>query len=444
VTSSLANLTRVARTPYGLIAAAYVVLRLNAFAGVKPLIYRDTESYLELSRQSLLSLDFWAGERSWTVPLLYKLLPDSAGWRTFGQFALSVVCWLALAVVTAHCLAPGRRRVVAFTVVLLFSAALPLVAWDTVLLTESVSISLTAAVVAAWLALARAPSAATASLVLGATLLWVFARDSNVVLAAGAVALVAVWALRAERRALPLALMAGLAAICVVALASTGTDAAQLRRTERPILHVVGFRVLGNADQTRWFRDHGMPAPTANAIANRRRLAAIGHTVPTDPPTEVFLEWVRAHGRGALVGYLLTHPYRTVKPVVGQRRRFVNAFEGYRSRETRAVLPATIDDLVYPATYQAVFFWLVAVGLGAAAVARRHGARATWLVPLAIVPLQIPHALAVWHGDTLEIPRHGILVGVLLRLAVLLAILLAADALLSRRREQGVTEPGDE
>jgi hypothetical protein len=57
-------------------------------------------------------------------------------------------------------------------------------------------------------------------------------------------------------------------------------------------------------------------------------------------------------------------------------------------------------------------------------------------VPIGLILLEIPHALLVYHGDTLEIPRHAILMAIMLRLGVLMLALFAVGALLERLAEQ--------
>ena len=62
--------------------------------------------------------------------------------------------------------------------------------------------------------------------------------------------------------------------------------------------------------------------------------------------------------------------------------------------------------------------------------------RRTWLVAIALILLEIPHALLVYHGDTLEIPRHAILMAIMLRLGLLLLALFALGALIEALSER--------
>ncbi|MDQ6914322.1 MAG: hypothetical protein M3155_00750 [Actinomycetota bacterium] len=429
----------VAWAPYVLILVGYVLLRLDGFVGVDTLRYADTASYLEVASHSIFSLDFWAGARAWTLPLLYKIAPDGASGQAAAQFAVSVVCWPLLAAAVARCLRPGVYRYVALVVVLLFSMALPIIQWDRVLISESLSISLTALVLAAWLELVRAPRPATVVGVLVVSILWVFVRDSNGVIALAIVPVVLLWALWRPGpigRVWPLVLAGGLATTFALSLLATGTEAAQLRRTERPILHVIGRRVLADPAETRWFRSRGMPKPPPRIVKYRRSLAGIVEgTIPSDPATQRFLDWARRHGRSVLARYLLAHPWQTVKQTFDHRKRLLSGVTvGYLAANQPRILPRPIERVIYPRRLRAIYLWLLVVGLAALVVWRWRGASRTWLVPVAALALQVPHAIVVYQGDTLEIPRHAILVAVTTRLAIVLLALLVVGRLVDRRR----------
>jgi hypothetical protein len=72
------------------------------------------------------------------------------------------------------------------------------------------------------------------------------------------------------------------------------------------------------------------------------------------------------------------------------------------------------------------------------------GPRRTWWVPAVAFAVQAPHATVVYQGDTLEIPRHAMLVAVTTRLSLLLLAILALERLLEARtatRRVGVAKP---
>jgi hypothetical protein len=424
------SLRAFASTPYAWILVAYVLIRLSGFYGVIQVSYLDTDGYVETTGHPVWSLDFLGGGRPWTVPLLWKVLPDADVWRARGNFGLSLVCWPVLAWAVARCLRPGLVRYTGFGAVLVFSMSFPIIRWDQVMLSESVSLSLTAVVVAAWLELVRLPRPAMVVAVLVATLFWVFARDSNGVITLCLVPVAAFWAWRPGALGRPWAL--GLASFL-----ATTTDAAQLRRNQRPILHVIGRRVLVNPEQERYFRAHGMPAPPPLVRAQRKSLAGIAEgELPSNVATDEFIEWSRKHGRSVLAQYLLRHPLRTFKQTFRNRQRLLAGVTlGYTSPNARRLLPDPIDSIAYPRGSQDVWFWLVVVCVGALAAWRYLGAHRFWLVPAFALLVQLPHAIVVYQADTLEIPRHAVLVAVMTRLALLLLALFAIDAIANRKRE---------
>jgi hypothetical protein len=421
--------------PFALLAIAYVALRVGAFEGVTTVAYRDSQSYVDVARQSLLSPDFWAGARPWTVPLVYKLLPHDDEARAIAQLVISIACWTALAAAVARCLRPRAYRVVAFAVVLAFSAGFQIIRWDRLVLSESVSISLTALVTAAWLELVRSPRPRMVVAVLAANLLWVFTRDSNAYLALATALPALIWLVRpgATPRRWPAVLTSGLVVISLASVAATGTEEAQLRRNDRPLLHVVGRRVLIHSDQRAYFERHGMPIPTPLVLRHHKTLAAVGVTIPSDPRSAAFLHWVRRHGRATLARYLIAHPVAALRPLVKFRQRLLGGVTiGYRSPDARMALPDPIASALYPERGDGALLSLAvvsAVALLAAVVGRP---RRTWLVPIGLVLLEVPHALLVYHGDTLEIPRHAILMAIMLRLGTLVLALFAVGALIER------------
>src|SRR5581483_2089756 len=185
-----------------------------------------------------LSTEWLAGWRPFSVPLLYRILPNSDSARTAGQLAVSVVCWLVLAAVVALCL--RRSSFAAFCLVLLFSLSVWITQWDSVVLSESMAISLCALMLAAWLALIRAPNGWTIAAVLVTAFLWTFTRDTDAFVVLLSVPFVVVWALRGARRRSAILLALGLVAISTGGLVSAGVSSGSWGRWEQPLLHVIG------------------------------------------------------------------------------------------------------------------------------------------------------------------------------------------------------------
>lgn len=433
--------------PFLFIAAAYVGLRLAAFLPSSTVAYPDSGTYIHVADSPLLSKDFLAGWRPWTVPLFYKVLPDSDTARAVGHLVLSIACWLALAAAVAWNVRRPGFRVAAFSLVLLFSLSVWITQWDRIILSESLSLSLAAAALAAWLALVRAPSGWTIAAVLGTTLLWVFVRDTIAYMALLTVPFVLVWAALPGRRRDPIALAAGLVAIFAASVLAQSSDTAAPRRVG-PMLNVIGVRVLTNPDELSYFRDHGMPLPAPVSPLGGSVLGT-GELRPdrplySDPRVAGFLQWVRDEGRPTLAGYLVTHPYRALEPVVDDAEFLVatepddqggegqSSLAHYRADGTDPLLPEPLATVAYPPSVAAVVVWLAVVIAAAAWLARLGLARPVWLVPAIATLLQLPHAVITWHGDTNELARHALTVSVVTRLGLLLLSIFLIDAALVR------------
>jgi hypothetical protein len=381
-----------------------------------------------------------AGDHPWVVPLLYKVLPDSDSARAAAQLAVSIGCWLALAAVVAWCVRQKAFRLVAFCLVLLMSLSVWIRQWDSLLLSESVTISLTVLLMAAWLALVRTRNRWTFGAVVLTTLLWTFAKDTNAYVGLLVVPFVLVWAAGWRPRREPVLLAVAVLAIFVANAWAMAGPKTPSERWAWPVRNVIGNRVLTDAGELRYFSHYGMPTPRYLLALADRRLGRELHPnqVPlgTDPRYDAFRRWVRDHGRQTLARYLATHPYRAVQPVVRDRHLIVdaNVVASYRPPGTKVLLPAPLAAIAYPPSVIALIVWFAVLVAAAAWLAWRRAARAIWLVPAAALLLQFPHALIVWNGDSTEVPRHALLVSVTTRLGLLLLSILVVDALLERRR----------
>jgi hypothetical protein len=415
-------------SPYALVAAPYLVLRLAAWIGVSPKAYQDSADYLKYAAKPFFSQQFWAGGRAWVPVLFYRVLPDGNTYRTLGQLLVSVACWLALAIVVARCIRRPGLRVVAFALVLVFSMSMAIIQWDSVIVSESLSISLGAALVAAWLALVRRPGNLNIALVLLFSLLWASTRDTNSWVVLLTVPCTLAWMVVAWRRAGRLRAgftpaRVALAVGCVAIYFSVVVESTNgpIYRGSEVIFHVIDRRVVKDPVEFRYFRDHGLPAR------------------PKEYRPHKYIEWVRHHARSTLAGFLITHPRKAITAVVRNRDQLIDVsyLVHYRSRQARTILPEPIAEIVFPRSFQDVLFWLVVIGFAAAYTARRYGAGRLWLVPVLLLAFQPVHAFVVYNGDAWEVSRHALLVGVFTRLSLLLLALLALDAFLSRRGAEG-------
>src|SRR5947209_6630639 len=85
---------------YATLAAAYALFRVGSFTNMPDRV-TDTQSYEAVARLPLWNWRFYAGERGFTVPLLFKIVTSSEA-RTVAQLLISAIAWLILAAVVAR------------------------------------------------------------------------------------------------------------------------------------------------------------------------------------------------------------------------------------------------------------------------------------------------------------------------------------------------------
>ena len=416
--------------------AGYLLLHAFMIAGLATARFPTSAGYTWL--------DFTGrGLRLWTVPLLYTLLPTDP-LRLAGQVVLAAVCWWLLASVASSMIGDRRIRIGIRVILLALGLVSPIASWNSTILSESASLSLTALIVAAWLHYARRRSVTSALLALLATIAWTFVRPDHVVMGVFVTLAVAASVLWAKRKALTLMLMSLLAAVNAWGFIAVSRQDPTVSATL--LATVVAERILPDPARTSWFVDHGMPLTPAIAaysgVYPPEQLASDGDFGP----------WAGTQGNRVYVEFILTHPdYAFLDPLPylsGEEASLnVHAPPGsWTPNPTpsllsptaqwarhRAVLPRVIEDLLFQQGQIGDLLLLAGGAFALVIVAwRRYGWDRRLWVPALIVASVIPHAYIVWLGSATEIDRHGLVVAASVRIALWIAVALALDRLLSR------------
>jgi len=389
-------------------------LRYHTFVG-EPVVWTDTRLYEQVAAASLWSGGFWAGPRTWGLPLLYKLVSGDSH-RALAQFLIADFCWLALAVASARAVCARLLRVAVFGLVLAFSLLPVIIQWESDLMSDSLGLSLTALLLAAWLELLRRPNWWRMGAVTAVTLMWVGTRDDHAYVVLFTTPLIALSLFRREHRAIKAALLVGSLAVAGLGFASAEVG---VRWSE-------GFR---QTMYTRLVRD-----PAIDAYFKKHAGAG---------------DWVSNKGRRVYVEFLVTHPWYTLSAPFSSRATDTYApgrpsykavlapdtrFDDATARWYRPVLPAFIVKVLYVPDAIVVAAIAVLVAIMAAAYAAIRGWRAIWAVPAAGLLVFYPHALMVWHAAAADLDRHSLVNAVTLRLSTLLLVVFIADAVWSSHR----------
>jgi len=317
--------------------------------------------------------------------------------------------------------------------------------WDPLLLSESLSVSLTAALAASWLWLLRDPTWPRVALMLATAAAWTLARDPHAYVIALLAVTVAVSLLAGERRRIRAVAAAGLVAIAAAGIVSANAD---FPRWLYSLQNVVALRAAADPGKLDYFADAGMPV-THRFLVLSRRYRETGEDpflFPVDPvhPADLqpFQVWLADHGRRTYFRYLLTQPAYVAEAFGDFKRALLFPHvRRYASSSGPWRFPL-LPDVLYPRNaWMPLVYLALAVGLALAAF-RAAGPRLSWAIPAFLILGSVPFALVSYHGGALEVDRHALLPSLFLRLGTLLLALMALDRLLSRRAGGREPAPG--
>ena len=419
------------------VGLAMLVGRLIAVAGLRAYQYVDSAEYAKIDFSGR-----W--RRPWATPVLYWFLGHNPRHELWGQAVVGAVCWSVLVLAAAPWF---RRHLVRVTVVVAIMAlglTTSVTNWDAAVLSESLAISLTALLMAAWLTLVRLRTPGAAAFVLLATVPWLFVRQSLLPTAWMVVAAAVVGALvvkRPEARRILAATAAGLVLLTAVATVSYNRNQEVVHTN---VAVIIANRIAPVPARLRWFRAHGMPVPTTG-----------GYDAVEMEKDARFTPWLDEKGRSTYTTFLLTHPwYALTAPLpdlVGVRQSYADPVvrhdtmlsPGDAYGATRPVIPEIVEQTLFdPGATGAILTALfLAVGWS---IGRRRWAWRGWALPLTVIGIAVASLIAGWHGATPELPRLAIVAALALRIALILQFAFLVEAELDHRGSVGPppTQPG--
>lgn len=414
-------------TPRSLVFAAIVVWSVVirvALVGFADIVSRhpDSSSYLQ-------GPDFGGGQwRTWVYPLMNALLPYR--WVVAVQAVVSAVAFACLAATVAGQLKAVGLRILAYLVVLVVGFSERIVMWDGMILSESLSLSLTALLIAAFVSWRWLPVWAWLVLLTA----WLFVRDANLYLGFVVVAAVLVVA----RRRLSVVLAGG--AVLILAWAVVASQ--RNHDSERYAVTVnVAYHTMLEPEYLEWFVVHDMPITESFFFED---FASRNYLLQRD---DRFQQWVAESGASTYVKFLLQHPSFALG---GIERLFV---DGGLNNEAFVDRPYWTDPLessawwtpngdlargipwVIPKDGTYVMLALLAFAAMASliVVLRGPGLDRRWTIPSVLLASVVPQTLLAYHGTPWEVGRHGVVITLSLAVSSMWITLLAADQWWSRR-----------
>ena len=397
--------------------------------------FPDTASYRRVSDRGPFWPRFWFDERPPVYPLVLWLLDGGGRAVVVVQSVAYVMAWIWLGTVVWQRIASRPVAVVTIGVLALTAVQARWALWTTQILTESLSITLAVAAVAAWWQFVDDPRRwriVTAAVI---TAMWMLLRDSNAVtftvFAAPALVLALVL-LRTGATDLRRYSAIGLAVLVAVGgyswIAQIVSD-----RGESSFHNNVGLRWLPDPGMSSFFESRGMPIDEALAARVGSDTWADNEAFLRDPGLADYRAWADGRGRIAAVeSFVIKAPFW----FGGMRDDLGGALHD----EFRAYDLFDVGDRIPRRTlgpFDPVGSGLmVAVGLvastGAALIAARRRRALGLFAAFLLIPAWIDLYLS-YAGDAVEVSRH--LIGAMSRLSVAIVVVvgIGIDAALEAR-----------
>ncbi len=449
---------------YCVFAIAYLSL---SWSGTPHVIdsYPDSHTYLPISFLG-------HAERLWTVPVIYSVGGSPAG-RVVLQSLIGMACWITLGVQIGHVIRTRMIRLVAQVLILLTALTAPVLQWNRIELSESISISLTVLLLATSLALARRFDTPALVAFLLAVMLWTFTRQDEAIVVFALLVPFAILAL-ARRRVRRLAII-GLSGVALIGVWGLATA---LQTTKTPLqgskvssqaqlAGLVQWRAAVNPGEMRYLWNHGLPhtraiqfPPPFTATGEPVNVKQFGnpfaeYRIAADPE---FKRWASKSGATVWIKYLVSHPWPTVSQALINAPQLMTMNPDYIATPA---LPQWASTIVYgnlsslvvpnapsgPPRSSDPIYLVVLTTLGLLlfffGAFRGRLSRACWVAALAVVFVAI-WGLVIWNLAAGDLPREFIAAAVLAHLAVIVLIASALDSLITDQPSQSaetITDP---
>ena len=423
----------------------------------------DTNAFIAAGHAPFPSPEFFISDRPATIGLFYKLLEPDGGYQVtalsspaediyqspaiqpglehvaLAQGLLSISAWILLAFVVARKLENSGLQIVAVLLILAFGFSPAIAEWDSVLLSEPISLFLF--VILLGVSIELVPRLTNPilhrlttflivvwSLVL---LLWVFARDTNayvllVLVATLLILLILRWRLKDPGFLSIRSISIFILAMSLLFLIQSNT----LQKSGRwinPFFNNILHNVMPYPDRVTFFENKGMPINDAVlALRNSPGNEDAFFEIPE------LMSWTTEHGTGTYIQFLLAFPAWTFdKFLAGVDISFSENRQPFFFPNEERTTPALayVGDLLHPRSSSVIWFVLVELVVFGLLAVRSNQAVAISLFVLFTV-LFIGEMLMLFisiHGDALGIVRHALGSVMPFRLSVWLLSLFIVD-----------------
>ena len=395
-----------------------------------PLELPDSFSYLDVSRQSVLSSRFWFGDRPLLTPVTLWLLSHQT--RIFVVLE-ALLYAVVIAFLCSVVLQIFRNRYLAWICnALIFAVAIQprFSLWSAEVLSESLGITLSVLMIGSWLLVGRQMSSKGIYVATAVTIVWLFARDSHVipVFVLGVILLIFAYVLRTSVFRSPLT---GAAVALFIALTFTLVAQGASNRNQFSLMNNVGKVILPSSEMTQYFSAHGMPMSNALVDRTGKDSWADGEVFLKGESLETFRQWVNGSGQFTFLRSLIEKPGFWIDRVINDVDQMLQYdFHDYDRFSVRNRLPDNLFGISAIGSVGQLGVLIVGALVSIAGLLRIPRRRGIALVLAGGLTAFLAEMYVSAASDAVEVQRH--LIGPIFRIIVvsLIAFFCLVDHLL--------------
>ena len=428
---------------YSLLLGAYLlaILWLDTSRVNAPHIVRGPDSVGYEAAARLWPWDSQAARAAPIFPLLVRFAFNNLRTVVALQTLAWGCAWFWLARSVARCASRPTMQVVIFAVLLSLSLSPELLTWNSVIGSESISLTLVIATFACAIVASQRHSSrwwvGTASLCALATL----ARDTNAILGVVLIAVAVVIAARKSelRRSAAACALISMTAILV----SSGlSSVAEPPRWFYPLQENIVVRVTPRADFLKFFTDRGMPQ--ANEVSAMREQYFLTYVEMRESPKFApFRTWLRDNGPRVYGEFVLRHlPWQTKQFMQYRDDLLLNSVLPYGATvdATPGVAYRVLGRFTFLHSANGISLW-APIALIFLSI-RRAGWRTTDRFLRGIlwvgISTAVVHAYLAFAADAFEIDRHALSATAQLRVMLWITTLVLIDRWVEARMSRPV------
>lgn len=389
------------------------------------------------------------GKRPVTLPIFYQLVgytlqnySDQAEMEKVGrtQLGISIISWALLAFSFSLLMNKYALRFLTFMIIIMMGASINITMWDRLMLSDSLSTSLFALLLAYMICISMIWRNKTSLKLwlqiilvifcIVIALLYSFTRDPNAYFLGSLGLLMMFGILFRSIRKHPL--IAGYMVIMFSFFTIFGFQNYLVINSFRDVSslqHVFVYRFIPDKDRLAFLLDNGMPYDQRFSSYTNLNLKELQLQLSIDDPSGLLMTWIENHGKPVLLKYMISHPtYIFITPLTDLQAMINGNVAGYRKPLSSTPFRLSLlSDFFYPRMTILPYLFIAFFGISLFLLFVNKTSNLLLILVLVLYITAIPFLMLVWNSDTNDIPRHSLQAAIQLRQASWVCFLLLIE-----------------